>query len=141
MYNRTAVRFSSTVTRDNDCTMVEVVVFGAAILCGAAGLAAASSSHRERKESLDDRPVQTVDPNRQHRRSNDGYDFWDATLKGGEWSGDRNRVPPDQNLKRKSYQNPDYPYEFWNTVDKQVPPSYGINVPQGKQAGPFYRSN
>ena len=104
--------------------MVEMVVFGGAILCGVAGLAAASSFHHRKEDLLHERGEDVS----QNIRNN-------ISLPADQM-GTRGR---DDAQKR--YQRAEYPYEFWNTVNNRVPSSYGITFTGDKQAGPFIRSN
>jgi hypothetical protein len=94
--------------------MVEVVVFGGSILCIAAGMAVASSFHEGRREPAysanDDYYAKS-----QHHESRDLTTFL--------------RQSPNN---RKHQDN----YEFWNTVDSRVLPSFGIMGPD-HGAGPY----
>jgi hypothetical protein len=108
--------------------MVEGAVFSASLLCGAAGMAASSSFHRRRYEDVE--VPRQVHPHlgSHQQRADDGYDFWGATNKGKNIT---DRQYGGQNVRK-----PEYSYDFWNTVDKKVSPSYGINYTSQK-AGPY----
>jgi hypothetical protein len=122
--------------------MEGVVILGT-VMGGASGMAAASSYHGERTFNGPyllqyDQSSHGNAPTPQHAA--DGYyEFWNTTAKsrGNDPTRNLSSQPiarPQQNRK------PEYAYDFWNSVDKSVPASYGMTGPT-KEVGPCFRAS
>ncbi len=124
--------------------MVEGVVVLGSLMSGVAGMAAASSFHGQRIDNgpylpeQDKKRYQNLQTVQYGAASEGQYDFWNTMDKSRRASGPAQNRQPQPNINQQQNQNPEYAYDFRNTVDKRVPAAYGIRGPSNV-VGPYFR--